>query len=96
MADGGHVCRRTRIRFGTCTNRHRGEHSDQVLKKNPTSGLGEDAITINVYRRTVGRTDGRRRVPRLKKKKLLWTTSTRANNIKRPSIGPSNLDSRYV
>ena len=34
------------------------------FKKNPTSGLGGDAITRNVYRRTVGRPDGRRRVPR--------------------------------
>ena len=27
------------------------------LKNNPTSGLGGDPITRNVYRRTVGRTD---------------------------------------
>ena len=32
--------------------------------KNPTGGLGGDAIARNVYRRTVGRTDRRRRVPR--------------------------------
>ena len=34
------------------------------FKKKKTSGIGGDAITKNVYRRTVGRTDGRRRVPR--------------------------------
>ena len=33
------------------------------FQNNPTSGLGGDAITRNVYRRTVGRTDGRRRAP---------------------------------
>ena len=32
--------------------------------KKKTSGIGGDAITKNVYRRTVGRTDRRRRVPR--------------------------------
>ena len=32
--------------------------------KKKTSSIGGDAITKNVYRRTVGRTDGRRRVPR--------------------------------
>ena len=47
------------------------------------------------YRRTVGRTDGRRRDPR-PYEKLLWTTPRRANNIKKgPSKGSSNLDSRY-
>ena len=30
MADGGHVCRRTRILFGTCKTRHWEKHSDQV------------------------------------------------------------------
>ena len=34
------------------------------FKKNPTSGLEGDVITRNVYRRTVGLTDERRRVPR--------------------------------
>ena len=34
------------------------------FKKNPTNDIGGDAITKNVYRRTVARTDGRRRVPR--------------------------------
>ena len=34
------------------------------FKNDPTSGLGGDAITRNVYRRTIGRTEGRRRVPR--------------------------------
>ena len=57
MADGGHVCRRTGILFGACTTRHCREHSDQDLK-NLNSGLGGDAITRNVYRETVGRTDG--------------------------------------
>ena len=38
-------------------------NSVQVLK-NSTSGLVGDAITRNVYRRTVGRKDGHRRVPR--------------------------------
>ena len=33
-------------------------------QKHPTGGIGVDAITRNVYRRTVGRTDGSRRVPR--------------------------------
>ena len=44
-------------------------------KNNPTSGLGGDVITRNVYRRTVGRTDERRRVPRPSEK--------RANDIKK-------------
>ena len=30
--------------FGICTTRHCGEHSDQDLKQNPTSGLRGDAI----------------------------------------------------
>ena len=34
------------------------------FQKHPASGFGGDAITRNVYKRTVGRTDGRRRVPR--------------------------------
>ena len=34
------------------------------FQKNPTSGLGGDAITRNVYGRTVGLTDGRQIVPR--------------------------------
>ena len=58
------------------------------FKKNLTSDLGGDAITRNVYRRTVGRADGRRRVPR-PYEELLWTTSIRANNIKKsPQKGP--------
>ena len=34
------------------------------FKRNPTGGLVGDAIKRNVYRRTVGQTDGRRRVTR--------------------------------
>ena len=34
------------------------------FQKHPTSGLGGDAVTKNVYRRTVGLTDARQRVPR--------------------------------
>ena len=47
MADGSHIFRQIGffIFFCTCTTRHRGEHSDQDLKTNPTSGLGGDAIT---------------------------------------------------
>ena len=41
----GHVFRHIGFYFGACTNRHWVEHSDQALKKNPTSGLGGDAIT---------------------------------------------------
>ena len=44
MADIGHVFRQIGF-FGTYTTRHCGEHSDQDIKKNPTSGLGEDEIT---------------------------------------------------
>ena len=63
--------------------------------KNPTSCLGGDAITRNVYRRTVGRIDGRRRGHR-PYEKLLWNMSRRANNIKKgPSKGPSILDISY-
>ena len=40
------------------------------LKKYPTSGLGGDAITRNVYRRTVGRTDGPGEFPDHKKAPL--------------------------
>ena len=36
------------------------------LKKNPTSSLGGDAITRNVYRWTVGRTDAREFLDRKK------------------------------
>ena len=43
------------------------------FQKNPTSGFGGDATTRNVYRRTVGRTDGRRRGHR-PQEKLLWRT----------------------
>ena len=58
MADGGHVCRRTRILFGTCTLGTEGNLLTK-LQQNPTSGPGRDVITIYVYRRTVGRTGGR-------------------------------------
>ena len=52
MTDGGHVCRCTGILFeGNILTKF------QNLKTNPTS-LGGDAISRNVYRRTVGRTDG--------------------------------------
>ena len=50
----------------------------KFLKKKTTSGLGGDAITRNVYRRT----DGRRRVHR-PYEKLLWTTSKKG-----PQKGP--------
>ena len=52
------------------------------FQKHSTSGFGGDAITRNVYIRTVGRTNGRQRVPR-PYEKLLWNTSRRANNIKK-------------
>ena len=53
------------------------------FKTNPISGLGGEAITRNVYRRTVGRTDGRRRHSPTVRKALL------DNNIKKgPQKGP--------
>ena len=61
------------------------------FKKNPTSGLGGDAITRNVYRRSVGLTDGRRPV----RKAPLDYVQKSYYYQKGPSKGPSNLDSRY-
>ena len=62
------------------------------FQNNPTSGLGGDAITRNVYRRTVGRTPESSQTVRKApldyfQKSLLYQ--------KGPSKGPPNLDSRY-
>ena len=65
MDDGGHVCRRTGVLFGTILAQLDTEGNILTkFNKKSTSGLGGDAITRNVYRRTVGRTDKCRRVPR--------------------------------
>ena len=67
MADGGHVCRRAGILFGTILAQLDTEGNILTkFNKNPTSGLGGDAITRNVYRRTVRRTDAGE-LPDLKK-----------------------------
>ena len=49
---------------GNILTKFKKKKKKKKIKKNPTYGLGGAAITRNVYRRTVGRTDGRRRVPR--------------------------------
>ena len=59
------------------------------FQTNPTSGFGGESITRNVSRRTVGGTEGRRRVPDRKKSSSQWTTFRKADNIKKsPQNGP--------
>ena len=57
MADGVHVCRRTGIFSVLAQLDIDGNILTQVLKKNPPSGLGGDAISKTCLQ-TDGRTDG--------------------------------------
>ena len=106
MADGGHVCRRTGILFGTCTTRQWGEHSDQVKKRNPTSAqLGTEGNILTKLKKKSDQWSWRR----CDNKKCLQTdrrTPDSSQTVRKSPLdyvqkswwyqkGPSNLDSRY-